>query len=172
MNKQANNQSNKPSNKPSNNPSNNKSNKPSNIQSNNKSNKQSSGFGEKMGMQKQSNNRNPRNNNNNNNNNFHDNTEESTQRGKEWVVTSDFCKTNVRNGEIKWKEEYWNGKSGVFMYDVKNRNDDRPLGFKVPSNWRFQNVDPSSYCCKQCDQKFMFESAMITHSKRHIDQDF
>lgn len=101
------------------------------------------------------------------------------QRGSDWIESSEFCRTNVKTGEVKWKEEYWTNKcpnttdghmcdpnkvrctSGVVhMYEVKR--DGRGLGFHVPSTWKFQNCEPASFNCK-CGAAFSYEMPFRSH---------
>ena len=75
------------------------------------------------------------------------------QRGPDWIESSEFCRTNIKTGEVKWKEEFWSNTKNadkcdpnlgqcqcgfVHMYDVKNC-EGRPMGFSVPSTWKFQS---------------------------------
>jgi hypothetical protein len=86
------------------------------------------------------------------------------QRGPDWIESSDFCRTNIRTGEVKWKEEFSTGNSsGVHMHEPRTE-EGRGLGFSVPSTWKFQNVSYGKYECK-CGQTYCYEAAMRIHSK-------
>lgn len=62
---------------------------------------------------------------------------ERVQKGSEWYESSDFCRTNLKTGEVKWKEEFWSNRPPrTTMVEVTNgsKGDNR---FHVPSTWNF-----------------------------------
>lgn len=143
---------------------------------NNKSDKKG-GFGERMGVNNRSastNDYKKKRENNGTRNNYQENENDTpkTQKGNDWIEDSKFCRANLRTGELKWKEEFWTNKeSNIKMCEAVSLKDKRPLGFQVPSIWKFQNVEPSHFNCERCNKKFIFESALITHSKfRNCDK--
>lgn len=90
-----------------------------------------------------------------------------------WFESSEFCRTNRKTGDVKWKEEFWtNGPDMVHM--VTPSKDGRKLEHRVPSTWQFQNCDYGNYESRESrdsrdsrnsKQTFAFESAFNLHSK-------
>lgn len=137
------------------------------------SNKPRGGFGEKMGMSNMSNQQNGSNNSSrrgfgqreyNHNEHQHEHKENrqlNTQAGREWIETSEFTRTNVLTGEVAWKEELYSNRSpNVHIVEPKidgmlpsggflpKEDQERGLGFSVPSTWKFQNCTPGNYVAK------------------------
>jgi hypothetical protein len=131
----------------------------------NKSNKPTSGFGGRMSVSSDKPEERKRFGDNNGRKRFTDrNHTPNKQKGSDWYESSEYCTTNCRTSEVKWKEEFWTNKPpNVCMYEPK-RDDGRGCGIMVPSNWKFQNTKYGSYKCR-CGIDFAYECGLQTHSK-------
>lgn len=94
--------------------------------------------------------------------------ENKGQRGEDWFESSEFCRTNLRTGAVMWKEEFYTNKPPRTHMVEPKREDNRGVGFMVPSTWKFQNCEVGSHACNYCGQSFCYEFARDIHTKECV----